>query len=172
MPHRPSPRRRVVGHAGAQADCADLHVVEMDKPAISIMVEVAAAGEMTGHGADQKRRGEPKRKSSIPWGSRQCRATVDRSASSERVHSAAIGDEGGRKPRAARQLRRLTSSGFEHYCTSRARSRANSTSLIDPACFSRLSFSISSETLKPTTLLSSSRACRACCALRSAMPLP
>src|SRR5262245_32574625 len=56
---------------------------------------------------------------------------------------------------------------FRPYCISRARSRANSASLIDPACFSRLSFSISSATLKPTTLLSSSRACR-----RSAMPLP
>jgi hypothetical protein len=58
------------------------------------------------------------------------------------------------------------------YCTSRARSRVNSASLIDPACFSRPSLSISSAALNPIALLISSRACRACCALRSAMPLP
>ena len=47
----------------------------------------------------------------------------------------------------------------ERYCTSWARSRVYSASLIDPACLSRPSFSISSAALKPTTFLSSSRAC-------------
>jgi hypothetical protein len=58
------------------------------------------------------------------------------------------------------------------YCTSRVRSRVNSASLIDPSFFNRSSFSISSAVLKPITRLSSSRASWACCALRSAMPLP
>src|SRR6516165_10369976 len=44
------------------------------------------------------------------------------------------------------------------YWTSRARRLANSASLIDPALFSPSSFWISSATLKPTTLRSSSRA--------------
>ena len=58
------------------------------------------------------------------------------------------------------------------YCTSFARKRANSASLIDPAFFSRSSFSISSAALYPTTRRSSSRACCACWALRSVIPLP
>ena len=44
------------------------------------------------------------------------------------------------------------------YCTRLARRRTNSASLIDPAFFSRSSFSISSAALKPTTRRSSSRA--------------
>ena len=47
------------------------------------------------------------------------------------------------------------------YCTSFARKRANSASLIDPAFFSRSSFSISSAALNPTTRRSSSCASRA-----------
>src|SRR5262249_11756644 len=45
------------------------------------------------------------------------------------------------------------------YETSFARRRANSASVIDPAFFSRSSFSFSSAALKPTTRRSSSRAC-------------
>src|SRR6516162_923417 len=65
----------------------------------------------------------------------------------------------------------ISHSSRSTHWTSLARSCVNSWSLIDPDFFSRSSFSISSATLKPTTLRSSSRACCACWLLRSAMPL-
>jgi MFS family permease len=46
----------------------------------------------------------------------------------------------------------------ESYCTSFARRRANSSLVIDPDCFRRSSFAISSAALNPTTCRSSSRA--------------
>ena len=49
--------------------------------------------------------------------------------------------------------------GDPDYWTSLARRRLNSASVIDPAFLRRSSFSISSAALKPTTRLSSSRAC-------------
>jgi Ca2+-binding RTX toxin-like protein len=49
--------------------------------------------------------------------------------------------------------------GDPDYWTSLARRRLNSASVIDPAFLRRSSFSISSAGLKPTTRLSSSRAC-------------
>jgi hypothetical protein len=60
---------------------------------------------------------------------------------------------------------------WPRYCTSRARRRVNSSSLIEPAFLSRSSLSISSAALKPTMRRSSSRACCDCCRLRSAIPL-
>lgn len=64
----------------------------------------------------------------------------------------------------------LTSRGWAH--TRRALSLAYSASVIDPLALSSSSFLISSATLNPTTLRSSSRAFSAWACWRSAMPPP
>ena len=70
-----------------------------------------------------------------------------------------LSDQVGGDDRAhGRRARRQRAFNALRYDTSLARSCANSASLIDPAFFSRSSFSISSAALKPTTRRSSSRA--------------